>query len=110
MDVNRGNQTCLRGQRPKNQQSCLTKFPGVGRQVSPGCSFEFCGAKRESLKQASARDGLDICTEDCGSGDLIKGSLRIKAIRTAFVEVVQLFHPPTSPPTTLEHQSLHTPT
>lgn len=110
MDANSGNETCIReGQKQKNQQSCLIKFPNVGRQVSPGRSFEFCGAKRDSLKQASARDGLDICAEDCGSGDLIKGSLRIKAIRKAFVEVVQLFHPP-PPPTTLEHHSLHTPT
>lgn len=45
-----------------------------------------------------------------GSCNLINGSLRIKAIRKAFVEVLQLFCPPTSPPTTLEHQSLHTPT
>lgn len=51
-----------------------------------------------------------IFKADCGSCDLIKGSLRIKAIRKAFVEAVQLFRPPTSPPTTLEHQSLHTPT
>lgn len=81
----------------------------VGHQVSP---CEVCGAKWKSLQAGCAVfwDGLDFCVKECGSCDLIKGCLRIKAIRKAFFEVLQLFHPPTSTPTTPEHLSLCTPT
>lgn len=120
--------TCM-----ETQRRCSTirmesqKFLGCSTEVTKHLS-EIEGEKTSGLKKMSegvsrlfiwglwskvwifkpfSLNGLDICIEECGSCDLINGTLRIKAIRKAFVEVLQLFHPCTSPPTTVERQSLY---